>query len=384
MKTKWSQVKDGLTANAPAAQIPREALTFGAAELRFGDNGENAKTAPVTIVARSGKPIEHWFWGTVVHDLSGMKLAKPKVPIDYVHDDYEILGYLNKFDTASGDLVCSGAIVPYADKDRAAEVLHKQQEGVPYEASLNFDGDGIKVQELAKGEVADVNGYKLEGPAVIIREWPLRGVAICPYGADANTSTKFKNDQSETRSITLFTKERAMSQGNPAEVQTPATVDADKKQDEQVLEVPPEGATVEGTPPQQPAEGAKPSVDAAAAEKKASQAKVDPKAEPYIKAFGDKGARWYLEGKPFPDATAEFVASLKEEHKKEVDALTTKLSASKLGNDPVQFQAATEPGDKNKPQNPANDPNKLSAKLGDNLAKVAAGIKLPGKADAQE
>jgi len=62
------------------------------------------------------------------------------------------------------------------------------REGVPYEASINFGGDGIKIQELGDGETTEVNGARFDGPGIVVREWPLRGVAICPYGADMNTA----------------------------------------------------------------------------------------------------------------------------------------------------------------------------------------------------
>ena len=169
--------------------IPAAACQFAGGQVMLGDNGEKAKTAPVKIKARSGQPIEHWFWGHVVHDLAGMRTHKNRLPIDYAHNDSEVLGYLNHFDSSSGDLIASGAIIPFTEQDRASEVLFKMGEGVPYEASIFFGGDGIKLQQLAEGEVSPVNGYDFEGPGVIIREWPLRGVAICPYGADAHTES---------------------------------------------------------------------------------------------------------------------------------------------------------------------------------------------------
>lgn len=183
--------------------IPANACLLSVGEITVKDNGEGAKTAPISLVARSGKPIEHWFWGKVVHDLAGMRLNKKRVAIDYCHDDKEIIGYLNHFDSASGDLVTSGALVPFKDSDRATEIIHKQRAGIPYEASINFGGDGIKVEEVAEGQVAQVNGYMLDGPAVIIREWPLRGVAICPYGADENTESTSLSENSKTFSATV-------------------------------------------------------------------------------------------------------------------------------------------------------------------------------------
>jgi len=178
-------------------KIPGNAFIFADCELTFGDNGENAKTAPVKMKARSGQPIEHWYWGRVVHDLAGMKLLKNRIPIDYVHNDDEVIGFVNHFDASTGDLILSGALVPFKDSDRATEIIFKNMAGVPYESSIDFAGPGVKIQLLEDGQIADVNGYSFAGPGTIIREWTLRGVAICPHGADANTSSNVFNDKNK-------------------------------------------------------------------------------------------------------------------------------------------------------------------------------------------
>ena len=219
--------------------IPAKACTLSVGEFTLGDNGEGSKSAPVRLTARSGKPIQHWFWGKVVHDLAGMRLHKPRLPIDYVHDDKEILGYLNHFDSKSGDLIVSGALVPYKESDRASEIMHKHRQGVPYEASINFGGDGIKIQEVAQGEVANVNGYQFEGPGIIIREWPLRGVAICPYGADQNTESSVLANINSVFSASMVspeaTKEEAPEMG--ASVDVGAKAEVPKAEELKVAEV---------------------------------------------------------------------------------------------------------------------------------------------------
>lgn len=169
--------------------IPSAACRLAGGEVSVGDNGENSKTAPVRLKARSGQPIEHWFWGKVVHDMAGMQRHKARLTIDYAHNDSEVLGYLNHFDTSDGNLIASGALTPFQENDRASEVLYKMKQGVPYEASIFFGGEGIEIEEVGEGECPMVNGMAFAGPGVIIRKWPLRGVAICPYGADANTES---------------------------------------------------------------------------------------------------------------------------------------------------------------------------------------------------
>lgn len=253
------------------SEVPAAACSLVVGEFELGDNGEGAKTAPVRLVARSGKPIEHWFWGRVVHDLAGMRVHKPRLPIDYVHDSKEIVGYLNRFDIESGDLITSGALVPFKDSDRATEILHKSRAGVPYEASINFGGDGIKVEEVPEGFVTQVNGFAFDGPGVIIREWPLRGVAICPYGADANTESAVLSGEQKKYAATVCrtpqpaAKETDMSaEQSPVEVaakvETPVAAVEEKKIETPVDAVPAEATEQaveaekpEGVPEEAPA-----------------------------------------------------------------------------------------------------------------------------------
>lgn len=240
-------------------EIPAAACTLVVGHFELGDNGETSKTSPFKMVARSGQPIEHWFWGNVVHDLAGMHMHKSRIPIDYVHDAKEIIGYLNHFDADSGDLVASGALVPFKDSDRATEIIHKSKLGVPYEASINFGGDGIKVEDVPEGAVAQVNGYQFEGPGVIVREWPLRGVAVCPYGADMNTESAmaFSNNKqvfsASVHSVPEAQQDKGTAMSESVEVeakvdetavvelneQTDETVEADKVEELAAVEAKP-------------------------------------------------------------------------------------------------------------------------------------------------
>lgn len=267
-------------------KIPAQACILHIGEFELKDNGDKAKTAPVRLVARTGKPIEHWFWGRVVHDLSGMQLSKPRIPIDYVHDSKEIIGYLNKFDIASGDLVTSGALVPFKDSDRATEIIHKNRVGVPYEASINFGGDGIKVQEVAKKEITEVNGMQFEGPGIIIRQWPLRGVAICPYGADANTASAVLAENNKTFSASVISAPEAkmkepveMKNDKPVEVLAQAGAPAEVSETKpQAVETPP--AEVKPVEAAQPA-----AVEPAAVEAKPPEAKENKPQAPEVKVL---------------------------------------------------------------------------------------------------
>src|SRR5262245_22473667 len=90
--------------------VPKAALTLAGGRVEFGSNGETAKTAPVRMLARTGQPIEHWYFGRVVHDMAGMMPTKSSIPIDFSHE--QVIGFLNKFDVSDpkAGLWVSGAI----------------------------------------------------------------------------------------------------------------------------------------------------------------------------------------------------------------------------------------------------------------------------------
>jgi hypothetical protein len=274
--------------------VPKAACMLAVGSVEMGSNGENAKSAPIKLKARSGDSIEHWYWGKVIHDLAGMRVNKPRLTIDYAHNDNEILGYLNHFDTAGGDLIASGALTPWREDDRASEVMFKMAQGVPYEASIFFGGDGIKIEEVAEGMMQTVNGRQFDGPGVIIREWPLRGVAICPYGADANTETS------------------ALAQGETVAVQTVTPTKGSKMSDEQ--------QTVEA---EAEAEGVVP-VEAAAVE--AEAAPETDKPEVNLSAQTDMAVDRLAALTVERDALAVERDALKAEGEKAVEALSQAIT----------------------------------------------------------
>lgn len=308
-------------------KIPANACLF-AGEIEFGDNGEGAKSVPITMKARSAQPIDHPFWGRVVHDMEGMTLHRNRLPIDYAHG--EEIGYLNKFDNTNDGLTVSGALVPTnSPSDPATKVIARQRGGVPYEASINFGGDGIRIQSVGEGEYAEVNGYRFEGPGVIIRHWPLRGVAVCPYGADMNTESKF--NKADLFSAQLITKEPEMPEATPpveAPEVTPAAVETPAVQDtpaEVAAETP---ETVEATPAPEATE--------------LSQERTE--AKRFCEAFGEQGAVWFAQGVSFD---ACYKLSL-ESMRKELAELRQKLSVGTVDGEtsPVEFQATDKPAPK--------------------------------------
>ena len=305
--------------NNETKQVPIGATRFNIGEFDLKDNGESAKSAPIKMVARSAKPIEHFFWGSVVHDLAGMQLHKSSVAIDYIHDSNQIIGYLNHFEVTDEGLVASGALTPFKESDKATELIHLSKMGVPLEASINFGGDGIEIEELEEGDDAEVNGQFVEGPMTIIRKWPLRGVAVCPYGADMNTSSTFAQGQQE---ITVNKKHKELIVKTETEETVEAKVEAEAV--ETIEEIAEE--TVEATDDvveELEAEEVEEEVEELATA--LSDAQVECKR--FITEFGTRGGEWFADGVTFENATIRYITELKAEN----ETLSTKLKAVDRG-----------------------------------------------------
>lgn len=148
---------------------------------------------PVTLKARDGGPILHWWWGKVAHDFSGMSVPSAgRIPIDHVHTD-DALGYVDEFDTSTGHLILKGKFVSTKRDDLAWTIATQLAAKIPYQSSIFFDDpeEGeLEIDEVKKGKSATVNGQTWPGPGLVVLKWLLRGVAVCLYGADSKTSTQ--------------------------------------------------------------------------------------------------------------------------------------------------------------------------------------------------
>ncbi len=182
-------------------QVPKKAMQFDA-PLQFAEvekkDGDDLSLFPISMLGRSAQPIYHWYWGKVVHDMAGFSTNHPTVAIDYRHDDDEPLGYLDQFRADNSGLHVNGNLISldWSDpKDRVVKLKRLSGGGVPFQASIFFDT--WKLEEVLPGASAEVNGYSIDGPAIIIRQWSLRGMAVCLYGADGRTHSKFSDSDSD-------------------------------------------------------------------------------------------------------------------------------------------------------------------------------------------
>lgn len=190
-------------------EAPSKAFEFEASSLRFEAASEAQDSEkPFSMIARTGDPINHWYWGKVVHDLDGM-VAKERVSVDWCHDCDDLVGYADSFDASSGDLKVGGKVISLKVGDSADKIIKLGSKGVPYEASIYFT-DG-KAEYLPDNMTTQVNGREIAGPCVIFREWTLRRIAICPSGADGGTETSLSAQDKELSLVSFSWKGEPMS-----------------------------------------------------------------------------------------------------------------------------------------------------------------------------
>ena len=228
------------TPTIDATKVPRDAMRFAnASPMKFSAGDAETGILPFSMIARSPDAINHYYWGRIVHDLSGMILRKESITVDYAHEFDAVIGFANQFGVVDAGLQVSGSLVTTEPNDKADEVFRKGKAGVPYEASIDWDGPEVELEYIPEGVTTEVNAMQFAGPGYVVRKWPLRAIAICRYGHDAGTHTKFSKTSTESEtvsvSITLPSSETAIvaesstTPAAPAAGTTPAAT-ADGKQ----------------------------------------------------------------------------------------------------------------------------------------------------------
>lgn len=351
-------------------RAPRDALRFRVPVTFAQKTADESGETPIEMLARSSQPIEHWYWGKVAHDFSGMQLRKPEITLDYCHDQGEIVGVAGEFDVQADGLHVTGKLVSVFAGDRVDQITKLAAKGVPYEASIDFYGP-MKLERVRENEVAQCNGQQFEGPGIIVRQWMLNAVAVCPLGADHMTRSQFAAQSGH---------------GEPADVEitfsSPETTSMAKAStttnDSKSTDAPAAGQQLasQQNPPAPPVATA-----LAAPSDDDPQKAFAAKLAQFTAEFGPvNGSKWAAEGKSYEEAlklhAAELSAQLKtqgEAKDGEIEALKAKLAAVDKGEETaVSFSDGGKPVPEKQQQ--------LAAKLGSNLAAFAASIKMPEKA----
>lgn len=146
-----------------------------------GDAADGPKTFTSTFY--TGGPLNIAGWDLpVVVDLAGLKAGKVLVA-NLDHDSTKRVGNFQAINDGKTLVAVGKATAATAARD---EVVQSAQAGYEWQASLEVNP--TKVEALAKGKVATVNGQEITGPAYITRAGTLKGFGFVSHGADDNTS----------------------------------------------------------------------------------------------------------------------------------------------------------------------------------------------------
>src|SRR3989338_5906077 len=166
--------------------IPKAALRFKEedvpVEILTSQEGEKTKRRKFSMVAHSGRVmLNHWLWGNLAIDLSGVSIGREKKPALRDHDSNRIVGWTEgiNIDEKRG-IVAEGIFSEKTEDGRQA--LELADEGFPWQASIYIPP--LVIERVKDGETAEVKGQKLKGPGTIFRKSVLREVSFCALGAD--------------------------------------------------------------------------------------------------------------------------------------------------------------------------------------------------------
>ncbi len=187
---------------------PTNAFRFEA-PLEFAKQSKDAATSdtksrPITMLARTNKVINHWWWGRCVHDFAGM-IHADRIILDYCHDSDDIIGYADEFIVDSKGLTLNGRVESVQPDDEAELLLKRMDKGIPYQSSIYFDE--AVIEWVPDGFSAEVNGETIPGPLCVFRKWLLRASSACPHGYDSDSNTS----STEQSFATKFTWTNPMS-----------------------------------------------------------------------------------------------------------------------------------------------------------------------------
>ncbi len=377
--------------------VPAAAFEFTEpCELIVGNRQDDL--SPISILARSPEPIDHWYWGKLVHDLDGMQHPE-KIALDYCHDQYEPLGFGNDFQVTDKGLTVSGSIVHQHEGDMADKVTHKAGNGVPFEASIFFSSqpEDLRIEFVPEGAFATANAREYEGPIYIARESFLRGLAVCLYGYDRHTQSRLSStDPDRTIDVLIQHQEAPMStktnrtkltddEANPDATQkATATADAENTGAESTDAETSGDASTETTKDGQKSTSS--DATASAADDKTTDAAGDAgtltksELKAYVEAFGaENGSQWALAGKPLAECHQLHAQTLETQlaaTQKETEELKQNIASLSTGeDDPATFSPDAK--DATTHGGPPAPTSELAANVGEGLAKLCAANPMP-------
>lgn len=200
-------------------EIPTAAFAIRsdqAPQFFFGEHKEDGKPRDrdrFSMLVSSGKTIEgHFFFGDLTIDLAGIQF-KQRLPVLLDHDTSQRVGYTDSIKLTDEGIVAEGFFLKSSAAAKA--VLEESRDGFPWQASVHLAN--AEIEELGKGDTAQVNGREVSGPATIFRQSRMREATFTAVGADDFTSGEALS-QGDKVQVRVSTKRESM--GNAKKLDT--------------------------------------------------------------------------------------------------------------------------------------------------------------------
>ena len=143
--------------------------------------------------------------------------SKDRVPLDYNHNEEEVIGYVENFQCSEDAITADGVVLIGDDSSDAAKTFAQNIDGgVPFEASAFLDLSEAESVELEDG----------------VTEWSgalIRGVAICPYGTDRKTTVSLK--LGETNFVVRLKNKSSNNEDEEMDDEKKVSIEDQKKDD---------------------------------------------------------------------------------------------------------------------------------------------------------
>ena len=188
-------------------EVPMEACRLDVSmSLLAAGEGETAaaegepKKRGFSGKANSGGIFDHFYYGKLALDMKSLKINRQDLPVLRDHWSNAICGHTSKVTKGDDGISVEGTLFDVTDAGR--EMLALMEAGFPTQMSVWVPPG--RIQRLAEGEEAKVNGQTMTGPGAIYYDATLREVTLTSLGADENTSASLLSAGQPKRSHTAL------------------------------------------------------------------------------------------------------------------------------------------------------------------------------------
>lgn len=200
-------------------KVPAKALHFFADPdaikvTEFKATPDAQSTDRLEMMVYSGKVIKnHWYWGDLVIDASGMSMPSGKFPVLEDHWTEAKIGFSRSpVVKENGEIHLDPDKTVFVDTKESIEFRNLSKQGFPYQASIAAVPSVI--ERLEPGAKTMVNGFSFTGPGTVWRKSQMKEASVCVFGWDSHSQSKVafsKEEELDVEVVETASEVTAMS-----------------------------------------------------------------------------------------------------------------------------------------------------------------------------